>query len=92
MQLLYSNCVSGLTYACEVRAHKSREMTQMEVAVNDSVRKIFGYNRWESTRFLRMSSGYDSITETFAKRRVSFLEKIKYTGNPVLESLKLLSN
>ena len=88
MKLLYANCVPKLTYACEVRKHTSREVIQMEVAVNDSIRKIYGYNRWESTRFLRESLGYKSITETFADRRNSFLEKLQLTRNPVLITLK----
>ena len=87
MKLLYSNCVPKLTYACEVRKHTSGEVTQMEVAVNDSIRKIHGYNRWESTRFLRESLGYKSITETFTLRRNSFLDKLQFTRNPVLISL-----
>ena len=87
MKLLYANCVPKLTYACEVRKHTSREVIQMEVAVNDSIRKIYGYNRWESTRFLRESLGYKSITETFADRRNSFLEKLQLTRNPVLITL-----
>ena len=92
MRLLCSICVPALTYACEVRTHGSGEMTQMDVAVNDSIRKIVGFNRWESTRSLRTSYGYDSITQMFAKRRVSFLEKIELTGNPVLRTLKSLLN
>ena len=91
MKLLYTNCVPLLTYACDVRKDSSRELTQMEVAVNDSIRKIFTYNRWESTRFLRMSHGFDSVTEIFAKRKESFLNKIRFTNNPVLVTLKALS-
>ena len=48
------------------------------LTVNDSIRKIFTYNRWESTRFLRMSHGFDSVTEIFAKRKESFLNKIRF--------------
>ena len=88
MKLLYTNCVPKLTYACDVRKHTSREETRMEVAVNDCIRKIFGYNRWESTRDLRKSYGYKSLTETFAYRRKSFLDNLQFTRNPVLISLK----
>ena len=88
MKLLYTNCVPKLTYACDVRKHTSREVTQMEVAVNDCIRKIFGYNRWESTRDLRKSYGYKSLTETFAYCVKSFLDNLQFTRNPVLISLK----
>ena len=91
MHLLYANCVPKLTYACEIRSYSSREMTQMDVALNDAIRKIFTFNRWESTRFLRRSFGYNSVTDIFNKRRESFLYKILCTRNPVLFFLHSLS-
>ena len=90
MRLLYSNCVPALTYACEVKVHESRDMTKMDVAVNDSIRKIVGFQRWESTRSVRQSYGYNSICETFAKRRQLFLENVPRTKNPILISLTSL--
>ena len=90
MRLLYSNCVPALTYACEVKVHESRDMTKMDVAVNDSIRKIVGFQRWESTRSLRQSYGHNSICETFGKRRQLFLENIPRTKNPILISLTSL--
>ena len=53
MQLLYTNCVPILTYACEVKSFTGREMTRYDVALNDCIRKIFSFHRWESTRELR---------------------------------------
>ena len=88
MKLLYSNCVSILTYACEVKRHNRRDMTSLDVALNDCIRKIFGFHRWESTRELRKSLGYESITEIFAKRSMSFMNGLTRTCNPVLIRLK----
>ena len=90
MHLLYTNCVPKLTYACEIRAHSARDMLSMDVALNDSIRKVFTYNRWESTRHLRCSFGYDSVSEMFAKRGRSFRHKIQFTRNLVLISLLAL--
>ena len=67
-----SNCVPKLTYACEVQRHSFEEMQKMNVALNDCIRKIFMYEQWESTHFLRLSHGYNSIYEIFANRRASF--------------------
>ena len=61
------------------------------VALNDCIRKVLGYNRWESTRELRRSLGYESITEIFAKRNTRFLNGLFRTGNSVLIRLKSLS-
>ena len=87
LKLLYSNCVPIMTYACEIRLHSSREMMDMDIALNDCIRKIFTYDRWESTRFLRLSHGYDSITEICANRKASFTRALPDTGNPILMHL-----
>ena len=87
MHLLYSICVPKLTYACDIRVHTAREMSRMDTALNDAIRKIFTFNRWESTRYLRRSFGYKSISEIFHQRANSFMHKLKFTRNPILLSL-----
>ena len=87
LRLLFTNCVPILTYACEVKALNGREMMSYDVALNDCIRKIFSYNRWESIRSLRKEFGYDSVSELFTKRTASFYRAIKLTGNPVLKHL-----
>ena len=91
LKLLYTNCVTILTYACEVKTYTGRVMMRLDVALNDCIRKIFSFNRWESTRELRRSFGYLSITEMFAKRQISFQSRLHSIGNPVLMRLKTLS-
>ena len=66
-------------------------MTTVDVALNDCNRKIFGFHRWESTRELQKSLGYESITEIFAKRSKSFMNGLNRTCNPVLLRLKSFS-
>ena len=85
--LLHSNWVPIVTYASEIRSHSSQEMLNMDIALNDCIRKIFTFNRWESTRFLRRSFGYDSITEIFAKRKISFNNALCNTNNLILRHL-----
>ena len=75
MNLLYSNCVPCLTYAAEVKELPSSEMQSSNVALNDSIRRIFSYNRWESTRTLRQQLGFLNITEIFQSRRDSFVSQ-----------------
>ena len=52
VSLLYTNCVPILTYACGVKEYSAREMSDCNVAMNHVFRKIFGFSRWESIRFL----------------------------------------
>ena len=87
MKLLYSICVPIITYASDVIDYPHRELESLHVAVNDAIRKIFSYHRWESIRTLRMSLGYLSVTEIFAKRKKSFESKLPQIGNAVLSSL-----
>ena len=86
MKLLYAICVPHLTYASEAVAvtYTSRQLQPMNVALNDSIRRIFGYNRWESTRFLRLSFGYPSLSDVFHARSCKFHKKLCHIDNPTL--------
>ena len=70
MKLFYTNCVSILTYGLEIKEYLNRDMRNLHIyiAMNDGIRKIFGWNRWESIGDLRNSFGYDDLF-TIAERR-----------------------
>ena len=74
MSLLFSICVPTITYASEVKEFSSSEMYSCHVAMNDAIRWIFGYNRWESIRTLRQSLGFHDIYNSFQRRRNKFKE------------------
>ena len=61
MRLYFTNCVSVLLYGIEVKEYLARDMSNLHVAMNDGIRKIFGWNRWESVRSMRESFGYRDI-------------------------------
>ena len=92
MKLLYSVCVPNLTYACEAVSYSSKEIESLNVALNDSVRRIFDFNRWESVRYLRSTFGYPSITEIFYSRREMFHFRLPFTKNQTLISLQQYAN
>ena len=89
MKLIYSICIPILTYACDVKVFSAREMTQLHVASNDAIRKIFTYNRWESVKTLREGLGYRSITEIFSSRKISFERNLPCLGNASLTYIYL---
>ena len=91
MHLLYSNCVPCLTYAAEVVEYSSVNMHANNVALNDAIRRIFSYNRWESTRLLRQNLGYPNVPEIFDARRKSFLLKNARSPNEVIRDLTSLA-
>ncbi len=91
MKLLYSICIPNITYACEVVSYKDKEMSSLHIAANDAIRKIFGYNRWESIRELRLSHGYLSITEIFANRKLVFEQQLSQIGNSLITRLSLIT-
>ena len=78
-----------MTYSCEAISYTTKQFHTLNVALNDCIRRIFGYNRWESVRFLRLSMGYPSITDIFNQRRENFLKNILHIGNPTMHSLVL---
>ena len=89
MNLLYSNCVPVLTHAAEVKIITSREMHECNVALNNSIRRIFSFNRWESIRQLRQQFSFPNITEIFCTRSTRFISKclIGATLNDVVHRL-----
>ena len=87
MQLLYSNCVPILTYGSAVRDLTASEKRQLNVAVNNAVRRIFGFRYWQSIRQLREFYHYDPIEVMFAKARKRFLTSIANHSNELLRVL-----
>ena len=88
MRLYFSNCVSVLTYGLEVKEYLARDMRSIHVAMNDGIRKIFGWNRWESIRELRSSFGYRDIYAMAESRRKGFTSSFRLLNNPILTHLK----
>ena len=90
MKLLYAMCIPNLTYAADVIEYSTKQMQALNVAHNDSIRRIFGYNRWESVRYLRLSCNYPSLTDIFWKRSRIFHQRLPSLGNPTLRFLSEL--
>ena len=44
VNLLYSNCVPILTYACDVKEFSARDMSDCNLAINNALRKVFGFS------------------------------------------------
>ena len=90
LRLLYSICVPNLTYACDVVDYHSKDKQSLHVALNDAIRKIFGYYCWQSVRDIRESRGYSSVTEIFAERKSTFDSRLSQIGNSLLSSLSVI--
>ncbi len=69
MKLLYSISVLDFTVACDVVDHHNKNIQSLRVALNDAIRRIFGYNRWQSIEDNGESFGYPPVTEIFARRK-----------------------
>ena len=92
MRLFYSNCVSIFTYGAEIKDYLAKDMTKINVAINDGIRKIFGWNRWESVRHLRELFGYSDIFSIFSRRSRNFHAMLRLVPNKVLNLLFVLIN
>ena len=84
MHLLYSCCIPILSYAGAVKEYPSRQMQDCSTALNDALRFIFGYNRWESVRTLRESFGYESLVEIFHGAKSKFDDSLLTHRNPII--------
>ena len=84
MRLLYTNCVPILSYGAQIKQYCAGDAREANVAVNDCICQIFGFNRWLSIRDLRLQAGYKSIEEIFALLNRRFLARTQQSGNPVI--------
>ena len=87
MKLLYANCVPNLTYNAEVKdssSISSRELQDLNTALNNAIRRIFSYHKWESTRQLRQQLHFPNVIEIFRSRRSKFLKKCVELDNDVV--------
>ena len=89
MQLLYTNCVPIITYACGVKSYSARDMRDCNTAINNSIRKIFTFHRWESVRSLRESLGFQSVYDIFARTTENFHKSMAVQQNSVLRQIYL---
>ena len=90
MHLLFSNCVPKLTYGAAVKQLNAIETRQYNVALNNAIRRIFGFRHWQSIRQLREVYGYDSIEVMFAKAKKRFYDSLSNHQKGVLRFLSTL--
>ena len=90
MNLLYTNCIPILSYACSVKEYPASEMTDCNTAINSAIRKIFGINMWQSVRDLRKDSGFRSIYEIFASAKSKFGKEALTHHNHVIKFIAAL--
>ena len=91
LHLIYTNCAPTITYASAVKEYRSCDMHDCTVALNNAIRKIFAYNRWESVRMLRQNFGYKSLMEIFFFSRRKFLESLPTHRNSIVSFLSSLA-
>ena len=92
MQLLYSNCVPKLTYGAAVKDYNASEKHQLNVAVNNAIRRIFGFRLWQSIRQIREYYGFDAIEMMIAKAQRKFMGSLRYHDNRILRLLSTLDS
>ena len=90
MNLLFTNCVPILTNASETVEFSAGDMRNFNTAINDAMRRIYSYQRWESVRALRESAGFPSIYNIFSRRSEAFLSRNLKSANQVIVQLTVL--
>ena len=87
MQLLYSNCIPKLTYGAAIKDLNATETRQYSVAVNNAIRRIFGFRYWQSIRQIREFYGFPAIETIFATAKKRFHKQLVAHSNGVLRFL-----
>ena len=90
LKLIYTNCVPIITYACSVKEYSYDDMHDCHVALNNAIRRIFGFAVSESIRHLRMSHGYDSIYEIFHHAKTKFDKSTTDSTNIIVRHVATL--
>ena len=88
--MLYSNCVPKLTYGAAIKDLTASEKNRYNVAVNNAIRRIFGFRYWQSIRQIREFYGYDPIEILFEKAKKRFLAPLRLHSNSVLRLLSTI--
>ena len=92
MHLLYTNCIPIIAYACNVKEFSAKDMRDLNTAVNDAIRKIYSFNRWESVRALREGNGMKSIYEIFANAKQKLENSLVSHPNSIMRFFYSLSS
>ena len=71
-------------FAAEAIEFSSGEMRDCNTALNDAIRRIYGYHRWESIRSLRLQLGFPNVYEAFQKRFDAFILRNLESANSVV--------
>ena len=82
--LVYQNCVPILSYACAVKEFSASDMSNCNVAVNNALRRAFGFSRWESIRTLREIFGVKSLYEIFKTTQDNFIRSCVTHSNKIV--------
>ena len=87
---LFSLICSFPTYGCETVEFSASDMRTCNIAINVAIRKIYSYQRWESVRDFRQSSGFPSVYDIFSRRSEAFLTGNLQSTNQVIVQLTTL--
>ena len=77
-------------YGAAIKDLTVAEANQFNVAVNNAIRRIFGFRCWQSIRHLREFYYYKPIAEMFANARKRFLNSLISHKNDLLRFLSQL--
>ena len=87
LNLLYTNCVPVLSYACAVKEYSNSDMSECNLAMNHAFQKIFGFTQWQSIRYLREAFGLKSIYLIFKEAQDRFLNGCLIHPNSIVNFL-----
>ena len=87
LHLLYTNCIPILTYCSAIKVFSATEMRECNTAINNCIRRIFTFHRWESIRSLRELFGKKDLYEIFIISANRFNQSLSSHNNSIIRHI-----
>jgi len=86
LYLVESFCLPVLSYSCEAVSYSRNQLHPLNVCWNNTYRKIFGLNKWESVKLLIGCCERVDFIHICAQRKLTFVQHLARLSNDVLST------
>lgn len=86
LYLVESFCLPVLSYSCEAVSYSRNQLHYFNVCWNNTYRKIFGFNKWQSVKLLICFCERVDFIHICAQRKLTFVQHLARLSNDVLST------
>lgn len=86
LALQESYSLSVLMYATTALSLNNRQIDELNVCWNSVIRRLFGYNRWESVKAVLLGLGRLNIKHLIMQRKIKFYKHLYFSSDSFLHN------